>query len=165
MVPPVVVPLGDQEDAPVPVLVDPVPGDHDEAPLPVEVVPGDHADAPVLVLPVPLGDHEDAPDPVLEPVVEPAGDQDEAPLPVVETPGDHADPPFLLPFLLLFLLPFLLLLGRPGLFGRLFEFGRLLENIPCQGFTGQDGSLDEDQCIKPTRGPVNILFNWDVVVR
>lgn len=140
---PPVVPLGDQDDAPEPVLVDPVPlGDQDEAPLPVFVLPvplGDHEEAPlpVLVLPVPLGDHDEAPDPVFEPEVEPLGDHDEAPFPVLEAPGDHADEPlFLLPFLLPFLLLFLLLFGRPllfGLFGRLFELGLLLENIPGGG--------------------------------
>ena len=120
------VPLGDQDEAPLPVLVLPVPlGDQEEAPL------------PVLVLPVPLGDHDEAPDPVFEPEVEPLGDHDEAPLPVLDAPGDHADEPlFLLPFLLLFLLLF----GRPlfGLFGRLLELGLLelgllLENIPGGG--------------------------------
>lgn len=162
VVPPVV-PLGDQEEAPVPVLVVPVPGDHDEAPLPVLVVPvplGDHEDAPVpvLVVPVPLGDHDEAPVPVVVPEVEPAGDQDEAPLPVVEAPGDHADAPlFLLPFLLLFLL----LLGRPGLFGRLelgrlLEFGLLLENIPggglafsCSNLAWRSSSLNRPVPVYP----------------
>ena len=120
-------------------MVEPVPlGDHDEAPLPVFVVPvplGDQEEAPlpVLVVPVPLGDQDEAPVPV---EVEPLGDHDEAPFPVFDAPGDHAEAPlFLLPFLLLFLL----LLGRPGLFGRLlelglFELGRLLlGNIPGGG--------------------------------